>query len=90
MCECDDAPGPHGGHLHRRRFLQAAGAGAAMLIGSRVVNPIGVAGADDNHGTDGGEDSGAKKTKPTTCDRCSARGDQRAPADRHPPLRMGR
>ena len=66
MCECDDAPGPHGGHLHRRRFLQAAGAGAAMLIGSRAVNPIGVAGADDNHGTDGGEDSGAKKTRPAT------------------------
>ena len=66
MCECDDAPGPHGGHLHRRRFLQAAGAGAAMLIGSRVVNPIGVAGADDNRGSDGGEDTGAKTARPPT------------------------
>ena len=42
MCECDDVPahGRHGRrHLHRRHFLQAAGAGAAMLIGQPGRQP---------------------------------------------------
>ncbi len=72
MCECDDALGPHGHvssdrqtHVHRRRFLQAAGAGAVMLIGGRYVNPIGIAGADDSAGTGGGEDARGAPVAPT-------------------------
>ena len=82
MCECDDAALPHGslrdGHVHRRRFLQGAGAGAVMLIGGRILNATPV-GAQGNAGSDGGEDSGSKAAPAT-------RLLQRAPINVPPPI----
>ncbi len=84
MCECDDVPGRHGhvsgdmrGHLHRRHFLQAAGAGAVVFMGSRVINPIGVAGAQDS--ANSGEDTHGKAAPAT-------RLLQRAPINVPPPV----
>ncbi|HMK12311.1 MAG TPA: N-acetylmuramoyl-L-alanine amidase [Acidimicrobiales bacterium] len=79
MCECDDALRPHGdvrAHLHRRRFLQSAGAGAVMLIGGRYLRPMGAA-ADDS----GGEDTGASGAR-----RAPTRELQRAPINVPPPI----
>jgi hypothetical protein len=82
VCECDDAALPHGslrdGHVHRRRFLQGAGAGAVMLIGGRILNATPV-GAQGNAGSDGGEDSGGKAAPAT-------RLLQRAPINVPPPI----
>ena len=82
MCECDDAPRSHG-QFHRRRVLQAAGAGAAVLLGGRFIHPIGIAGAQEGSGT--GEDPATSGTAPV-----ATREFQRAPINVPPPIILPR